>query len=88
MAREASVQLPKTSISVVDITILACSEYLLSLSFLVLTSFHTVKPIPPMMISSMIVIFTNGSAAYFVNDEYSSFMPIKSKPALQNAETA
>ena len=45
-----------------------------------------VKPIPPIMISSMIVIFTNGSAAYFVNDEYSSFMPIRSKPALQNAD--
>jgi len=77
---------PKTSISVVDITILAWSEYLLSLNFLVLTSFHMVKPIPPMMISSIIVILTNGSAAYFVNDEYSSFMPIKSKPALQNAD--
>lgn len=45
-----------------------------------------VKPIPPMMISSIIVILTNGSATYFVNDEYSSFMPIKSKPALQNAD--
>lgn len=58
----------------------------ISLNFLVLTSFHMVKPIPPMMISSIIVILTNGSSAYFVNDEYSSFMPIKSKPALQNAD--
>ena len=29
---------------------------------------------------------TNGSATYFVNDEYSSLMPIRSKPALQNAD--
>ena len=54
---------PKTSISVVDITILAWSEYLLNLSFLILTSFHMVKPIPPMMISSIIVILIIGLPA-------------------------
>ena len=50
-------------------------------------SFQVRNPAPPRMISSMIVTLTVTLAAHEVREENCSSTPIRSNPALQNAET-
>ena len=49
-------------------------------------SSHVVKPNPPKIIKNMIIIFIIFEPDRVVRDEYSPFTPIRSNPALQNAD--
>ena len=49
-------------------------------------SSQTKNPTPPTTIKLIITKFTTMSPLYKVSDELGSNLPIKSKPALQNAE--
>ena len=51
-------------------------------------SSQAVKPMPPMMMSSMTAMLMTGLAANEVSEEKGERTPIRSKPALQNAEIA
>lgn len=51
-------------------------------------SSHVKNPIPPMMISNMITMLITGFTAYDVNDTNGCyFVPRRSNPALQKADT-
>ena len=47
---------------------------------------HTKKPSPPTTISDMMIRFTYQFPTCAVSDENGSAVPIRSNPALQNAE--
>jgi len=73
------------NITVINRTIFVCSVkffiFLLLLIFSIMSS-HTVKPNPPIIIKAINVRHTNQSPEY----EIMLFLPIKSNPALQNAD--
>ena len=70
---------------VISITLL-CIRYFLIFLPLHFTSSHVRKPIPPTIINPIMVTLANPSPAYSVKEENCALSPIKSKPALQNAE--
>ena len=77
----------KMSTSVVMITSFDCKSYLFQRRPLCLTSSQTRKPMPPKMMSSIIVMLTSASSEYDTREENGSLTPMRSKPALQKAET-
>ena len=50
-------------------------------------SSQTRKPMPPRTMSSIIVMLTSASSEYDTSEEKGAFTPMRSKPALQKAET-
>ena len=50
-------------------------------------SSQTRKPMPPRMMSSIIVMLTSASSEYDTSEEKGSLTPMRSKPALQKADT-
>ncbi len=64
-----------------------CTESVLILNFLSLRSCQTIKPIPPKTIRAEIVKIITGSLLTVVSEDDGENIPIKSKPALQKAET-
>ena len=61
---------------------------MLKMKFMEINVFHVKNPIPPMMISNMITMLITGFTAYDVNDTNGChFVPRRSNPALQKADT-
>ena len=68
--------------------VLLCMLYFEKRNPWVLISSHVRKPMPPIIISSITGMETEGFAEKAVSEEYSPVtLPITSKPALQNADT-
>ena len=70
---------------VIRITLL-CILYFRTWYLFTLMSSHVMNPIPPIMINDMITKLMTGLSTKYVREEYGVFAPIKSNPALQNAE--
>lgn len=74
------------STAVVTRITLLCIRYRLKWSRFLFTSSQVRKPMPPTMMSAMIVRLITGWDAYVVREEKGDRIPIRSKPALQKAE--
>ena len=68
--------------------ILLWSLYERNFSLYFTISSQTIKPMPPESISRQAVMFTTGSLLNSHSEEYAPYLPLRSKPALQNAEIA
>ena len=77
----------RTSRAEVVSTILLCIRYCLKRMPWSFTSFHTRKPMPPTVIKRITVTLTRTLPENPVREENGPRIPIRSKPALQKAET-
>ena len=68
--------------------ILLWSLYFEKSSLFLPMSSQTENPMPPIRTSIQAVMHTRGSEANSVRDEYSPYLPLRSKPALQNEDIA